>query len=226
VVFLVGPFGDAGLLSVPLKERNIRAGLPPDREVDAHFFVGEPADLLAGRRTHVSGPVDQATQPYWDDVRAVLPEHPPALTLQATGSAEFDAAVAAGAPVIAPGVALLQGPPPPAPIAEAPVPKPVPRTFPGLLWGGLLLVLLGAAGLGWAEAILGSDAPVEARWSVAPAAGAAAVILAGLAAVKLGVRLGGPGGVATYAAVVVVGAVAALWRRRRAPARGATDPSD
>jgi hypothetical protein len=226
VIFLVGPFGDAGLLSVPLKERNIRAGLPPDREEDAHFFVGEPADLLAGRRTRVSSPVGQATQQYWDDVRGLLPEHPPVLILQATGSAEFDAAVAAGASVIAPGVALLQGPPPPAPLAEQPVPKPVPRTILGLLWGALLLVLLGAAGLGWAETIIGRDIPPEARWSVAPAVGAAALILAGLVAVKLGVRLGGPGGVVTYAAVVLGGAVPALLRRRRAPVPGATGPSD
>jgi hypothetical protein len=32
--------------------------------------------------------------------------------------------------------------------------------------------------------------------------------------------------VATYAAVVVVGAVVALWRRQRARAPGATEPSD
>jgi hypothetical protein len=213
IVFLVGPFGDAGLLSVPLKERNIRAGLPVDREADMYLFVGDPDDLVAGRRTHVSGPVDHATQRYWEDVRTVLPEHPPVVVLQATGQGQFAAAITQGADLIAPGVALLQGPPPASAVAEQPVPRPVPRTLLGLLWGAVLLSLLGAAGLGWARLIVGRGVPPEVRWSMAPAVGAGALILGGLVAVKLGVRLAGPGGVATYVVVTLAGAALAARQR-------------
>jgi len=215
VVFLIGPLGPAGLISVPLKERNIRVGLPTDREVDAHFFVGEPADLLAGRRTHVSGPIDGETEPYWEDVRRILPLRPPVLVLQSFGPDQFQSALAMGASVLAPGVALLQGPSPPLPLSEAPLQRPVPRTVRGLLWGAVLLLLLGAAGLGWAAVIFGPGVRPEVLWSSAPAAGAAALILAGLVAAESGVRLAGPGGVATYAAVVAGGAVGALLLRRR-----------
>jgi hypothetical protein len=223
VVFLIGPLGPAGLISVPLKERNIRVGLPTDREVDAHFFVGEPADLLAGRRTHVSGPIDGETEPYWDDVRRVLPLRPPVLVLQSFGPDQFQSALEMGASVLAPGVALLQGPSPPVPLSEAPLPRPVPRTVRGLLWGAVLLLLLGAAGLGWAAVIFGPGASPEVLWSSAPAAGAAALILAGLAAVESGVRLAGPGGIATYIAAVAGGAVGALLLRRRSRGRDERD---
>jgi hypothetical protein len=223
IVFLIGPLGPAGLISVPLKERNIRVGLPTDREVDTHFFVGEPADLLAGRRTHVSGPIDSETEPYWEDVRRVLPLRPPVLVLQSFGPGQFQSALGMGASVLAPGVALLQGPSPAVPLSEAPLPRPVPRTVRGLLLGGVLLLLLGAAGLGWAAVIFGPRASPEVLWSSAPAAGAAALILAGLVAAESGIRLAGPGGIATYIAVVVGGAVTALVLRRRSPLRDGRD---
>src|SRR5207247_2199015 len=107
VVFLVGPLGPAGLISVPLKERNLRVGLPTDREPDVHVFVGSPADLLAGRRTHVSGPIDAETEPYWRDVRAVLFAHPPVVVLKSLGPDEYAAAVSLGAKPVGPDVVVL-----------------------------------------------------------------------------------------------------------------------
>ena len=215
VVFLIGPLGPAGLISVPLKERNIRAGLPTDREVDAHFFVGEPADLLAGRRTRVSPAIDREIEPSWEDVRSVLPTRPPVIVLQSFGPDQFASAVRMGAPVIAPGVALLQGTPPRQPLAEAQPPRAVPRALRGLVLGAALLFLLAAAGVGWALVVFGERSPPELSWSAAPAVGAAALILGGLVAAESGVRLAGPGGVTVYVVVAVAGSLAAIISRRR-----------
>jgi len=213
VVFVVGPLGPAGLVSVPLKERTIRAGFPSDRQVDLHIFVGEPADALAGRRTYVSPPIDRETQPYWDDVKALLGARPPMIVLKSMGPKQFDAAVGLGAAVVAPGVALIQGTEPPEPLAEPPPPRPVPRTAYGLIWGSVLLLLMGAAGAGWSRAMVGRTAPPEVLWSIAPAVGAAALMLGALVAAKLGVRLAGVGGVATYAVVAIGGGVVALFAK-------------
>ena len=116
-VVLVSPFGTAGTLSVPLKERTIRMALPADREASLHVFPGEPADALAGRRTLAPGAaVNAATLPYWDDARTVLPNHPPIVILQAFAPKEFRSAVATmSAAVAGPGVAVLRGPAAPAP---------------------------------------------------------------------------------------------------------------
>ena len=216
VVFLVGPKGAAGVLSVPLKERVIRVALPPDRQPSVHFFVGEPADLLAGRRTPVGPKTLAATQSYWDDVRGVLPQHPPVLIVQALAQTQFDVATNdLHATVLAPGVALLQGPEPASPLSPAPAPHPVPPVRFGLLLGAGLLLALFVAGIGWTVALAGLDAPAELLAGLAPASGAAALILGGLVAAKAGVRLGGAGGVATFALVSVLGLVAAVVATRR-----------
>src|SRR5439155_25280493 len=77
-VFLVDPFGKAGPISLPLKERALRMGLSASRQASFHLFAGQPSDLLAGRRTVVGqAATDHSIQPYWDDVRPVLAQHPP-----------------------------------------------------------------------------------------------------------------------------------------------------
>jgi len=216
VVFLVGPKGAAGVLSVPLKERIIRVALPPDRQASVHFFVGEPADLLAGRRTPVGPKSLAATQGYWDDVRGVLPRHPPVLIVRALAQTQFDAATSdLRATVLAPGVALLQGRLPSSPVRAASTPHPVPPVRFGLLWGAGLLLALFVAGIGWTVALAGPDAPAELLAGLAPACGAAALIGGALIAAKAGIRLGGAGGVATFAVVSVLGIAAAVAAERR-----------
>jgi hypothetical protein len=216
VVFLVSPKGPAGVLSVPLKERILRVALPADRQPSLHVFVGDPADLLAGRRTPVGPRNLAATQSYWDDVRPILPEHPPVLIVRALAQTQFEAAARdLHAAVIGPGVALLQGPPPRSPVTPASAPRPVPALRYGVLWGAGLLVALFVAGIGWTAAFSGLDAPPEVLAGLAPASGAAALILGALFAAKAGVRLGGAGGVATFAVVTVLGIVAAVVVERR-----------
>jgi hypothetical protein len=217
VIFLVGPFGPAGLISVPLKERTIRVGLPPERQRDAHFYVGAPADLLAGRRSLVPDErTNRATLPYWEDVRHVLPRRTPVLVLRALAPEEFLQAVGEiGARSIGPGVALLRGLEPPAELAVEPPAKMVPRTRPGFVWGFVILALLIGAGAGWTRILLGPGVAPQVIWCSAPTMGAAFLMLGGLLATKMGVRLAGPGGIALYVAVAAGGLAVALWDSRR-----------
>ncbi|HEX9312453.1 MAG TPA: hypothetical protein VGA30_06460 [Actinomycetota bacterium] len=220
-VFLVSPLGKAGVISVPFKEHTIRVALPPDHQSDAHFYVGDPSDLLAGRRSLTGGPSDRATLRYWEDVRAVLPLRPPVLIVQALAVRAYQEAVGPiGAPVIGPGVALLQGNPPPATLPVEPLPQAVPPVRFGVPWGLALLGLLLVAGSGWSVALLGPDAPSEVLVGVAPALGAAVLILGALVAAELGVHPGGGGGVALYVLLTVAG-VALAWRSVRSGRTGA-----
>lgn len=214
VVFLVGPFGLAGTLSVPLKERIIRVGLEADRQKDLHLFVGEPEDALAGRRSVIQGEAtNRAVLRYWLDVREVLPLRPPILVLRALAGPQFAAAVGElGAPELAPGVALLRGASSTGsgtvvPLREkgAPAPEAVPTIEAGLAWAAALLILLSLAGLGWTRVFLGPGVPPAVFVCTAPAVGTAVLILGALLATTVGIPLGGPGGVGTYVAITAGG---------------------
>jgi hypothetical protein len=217
-VFDIDGRGPAVVYDAPLRERMIRMALPPDRQVDLHLFVGMPSDLQVRRRTPDSGLRVQITQSYWEDVIQILPRHPPVLVLRAMGQKEFDQAVAMGAPVIGPGVALLQGPRPAHPLVEGSLPHGAPALAEALLWALAVLALLAAAGVGWTALVLGSLRHPIIFVSLAPLVGTGALLLGAFAATEAGVRLHGPGGVATYAVVTVAGGGwALLATRRRAP---------
>jgi hypothetical protein len=229
VVFLISPYGPAGTISVPLEERTIRVGLEPGQQTSAYFFAGDPADAVAGRRTFVPNPkINRTIDPYWRAVRPVLASKPSILILKALAPRQFQEAVGEmGAQTIGPGVALVQGTPPPASLAADPVPPAVPGVRAGVLWGVALLALLGVAGVGWTRAMMGRDAPPEVLWCLSPAMGTGAVMLGALLAAKLGVELGGPGGTATYLVVAGLGFAAALVTGgppRRFTARPARSP--
>ena len=211
VVFLVDPHGAAGVISVPLKERVIRAGLRPDQETRAHFFAGDPSDLLAGRPSPVASErLAETLQTYWEDVQRVLPGDPPVVILQAYARRQFDeAASGLGASTVGPGVAVLRGPD--IRVTPAPVPHPVPRVVAGSLWGLVILAALFAAGAGWTLLLLGRGASAAVVACAMPAVGCATLILGGLVAAKVGVRLGGTGGAVTFAVVSAGGIVAAGW---------------
>jgi hypothetical protein len=211
-VFVVDARGPAVVYDAPLRERMIRMALAPDRQEDLHLFVGNPSDLLAGRRTHDTPLRDRVTQPYWEDVAPILPRRPPVLVLQAMGRNGFLEARSLGAPVIGSGIALLQGPRPSHPLAEASLPDGVPALPVALLWAVLLLGLLAVAGSGWTALILGWRARPVVFVSLAPLVGTGALLLGAFAATEVGVRLNGPGGILT-AAVVTAGGLAPAVRR-------------
>jgi hypothetical protein len=102
-------------------------------------------------------------------------------------------------------MAVVQGPP--APVATPRAPS---RPSPGALvaWWASSLAVISVAGAGWAGRLGGGSLSV--RMGLAPAAGLAALVLAGVVAERLGVRMGGPGGLMVVLVVTVMGAVAAV----------------
>jgi hypothetical protein len=215
-IVVVGPEGDAGHYTAVLRERMVRMELPADRQAGLRIFPGNPADLLAGRRTITGDPrTDQVALPYWREVAAVLPEQPPILIVRELGRAQFDQATGLGAPAIAPGVALLRGPAPARPLLPVPAPD-ASVTVISVLQGIALLALLWVAGTGWTVLLLGRESPPEVRGSLSPLVGAGALLLGGFVATELGLRMHGVGGPAVYAVMTLSG-WAAGWRsvRRR-----------
>jgi hypothetical protein len=224
VIFLVDYSGGIGsYFAVPLKERTIRMAVTPDRQPDVYVVPGNLADLLSGRRTPApDAAADRATRQYWTAVQPVLAMAPPIIALRAAGLAQFGDVLRMGA-FAAPDVGVVRGPPGPDVLhSRYPMLPPVPRAVPpmalALLWFVAIMALLGAAGAGWTRVIFGPRLPPESYVCLAPVVGAAVMILGGLVAAKAGVRLGGPGGIATYATLTLAGfGAAALARRSGAP---------
>ncbi len=219
VVFVLDPDGPGGEVAAPFGDRAIRVGLPADRQDDAHFFVGAPEDALAGRRSAEDAP-GTVTDPYWDDVRGVLDGNPPLVVLESLAAPQFAHAVALGALVVAPGVAVLRPPTSLAVPAPGPTPNAYPGLWPALGWSLLLLLVLGLVGSGWSWLALGDRRAGGQRVdpyavvALAPAVGAAALVLAGLVTAEAGIRLAGPGGVIVILIVAAAGWVATLARAR------------
>ena len=111
---------------------------------------------------------------------------------------------------LGPGVRVLSGPPP----AALPVPRRA-STETGelarLTVTGIATLLV--VGLGWAVALTGF--PAFAVVCISPAVGVAMLALGGFLAGRLGVPLGGGGGVLVAMAVGLLGGLAALIERRR-----------
>ena len=83
----------------------------------------------------------------------------------------------------------------------------------------VVLILLGACGAGWTRALLDKRASIETLVSMAPIVGAAVLIIGGLVADELGMRLTGLGGVLTYV-IVSAGGLVAARRARHSSAKG------
>jgi len=189
----------------------IRAGLPPGLIRDVYVYVGSPRQFLAGRPTLIGEDEhDALSRLYLRDLRAAG-GRPMAFVLRPFNPAGFrEAGIDRTREIIGPGAAVLQ-----------PFPRGVfpgydaPRPAPGwrlVLVGLASLGLLVAVGLGWSVASVGGGL---AGGALAPAFGAGALVLAGVLADRLGLRLGGPGSGAVAAAVGVAGYVLALVRPRR-----------
>ncbi len=216
VVFLIDYRGRPGSLSAVLKERTIRMGLAPERQPDAHIFVGSLADLLGGRRTPAPDErAEQFTRRYWNDVRPILPAEPPIVVVRAMAGDGYREAVAMGATVVAPNVAVLRGPVRQGVIPAASPPSEVPSLWAGILWGLVILGLLGLAGAGWTRALLGPGLAPETAALMAPVVGAGFLIIGGLSAALLGVRLGPGGAAACFLAVSLSGLAWAIVDRER-----------
>jgi hypothetical protein len=201
------PRGDFG--TVPVLRR-IRAELPPRLALRTTVYLGDP-DVLARRRPTLRPDVpgfDEVSRATWRAVSPLLAEDPTIVILRS----RFDGF--GGAVREHPGwrstgwMAVVSGPAPP---SEAPRPPARPPASSLLFWWISSLAVISFAGAGWAGRFAcGSFA---LRMALAPATGLAVLILAGVLLERLGVRMGGPGGVATIMIVALFGAAAAVTGR-------------
>jgi len=229
VVFVTNDWGRDPSSSIQLQGFVARTVVAPARLPATVFYVGDPQNLLSGRPTIESNDArgfNDISRAYWPTVARLLPSHPVEIMLAAFNRRNFDATAQAHPDwVIAPGVLVLNGPRPPAPLPLAPLPA-IPRGSVQLLvFGAGTLVVLGLAGLGWGLALLPqSTRPIEA-FALSVAFGIGAVIAVGMVLDIVGIRLGGLGGHVTIPVAAVTGWIAAGVRfaLRRDTPEAATD---
>jgi hypothetical protein len=223
VVFIVDLHGASPLASTTLAFHAIRTALAPEDIRRTLEYLGTPDNFLAGRPTLRPQPptFDQASLQHWPSVRAVLDQHPTALLLSAFYRGFPQVAAAHPDWRIAPGVLVVQGSRPSGPYpSRAVVPAPLSGPAVAVLWIAFLAVL-SIAGGGWAASAVRSGLGAAA---LAPAFGIGGIVMAGIVADRLGVRLTGSGGKGLIGVVAAAGwVVFALTRRRALRAGPAAD---
>lgn len=202
--------------------RRIRAFAPGAEAPDVATYLGDPANLLAGRVTHrpdVPG-YDAAADVYWASLRPWLTPDTVVLVLAPFYDRYHALLKVHPGAEIAPGVMLLRGPPP-APGFAPPPPLRAPSPSDLYRWIALSFAVLGLAGLGWAVALLRTG--WADRVAFAPALGLAALVIAAFVLGYARVLVSGPAGRTMFWAVAAAGwlAAAARWGFGRLRSRGA-----
>jgi hypothetical protein len=204
------PHGEFGTIPVL---RRIRAELTPRLALRTTVYLGDP-DLLARRRPTLRPDVpgfDEVSRATWRAVSPLLADGPTIVILRSRFNG-FGAAVREHPGWASTGwMAVVSGPTPRAHRLIPPSRSP-PSSL--LLWWSSSLAVITFAGAGWAGRFAGGSTAL--RMALAPATGAAALILVGVFLERLGVRMGGIGGVMTIIVVALVGAVAAVTKRASA----------
>ncbi|MFL5766639.1 MAG: hypothetical protein ACJ758_02195 [Actinomycetota bacterium] len=204
----------AGFLA-PRAENVIRAAMPPDRIADVHVFVGTLADEQANRPTVRGDPqFDSLSRTYLQAIHSAearTSERPATFVLQPFAPSEYADAkgmVLGSRTVLVRARDVLAGPPRPVPYdtLDPASPALIAATALGIL------ALLFAVGFGWARAVLSH--PVQA-FGLAPAFGAAALMLGAVVAEPLGVALTGAGPPIVSAVVAAGGYALWWWHSRR-----------
>jgi hypothetical protein len=209
LVFLVDS-GEPTAVFLATRAGNVlRDALPPDRIRDASVYVGTPQNWLKGRPTLVGNQQhDALSRLYLRDIQAAG-GHPIAFLLAPFNRPGIAFARHHG-DVVTRGVIVLGSHP-------SPIGPEVDPIHPTSSWrlasaGLLSFLLLAAVGLGWAMAAVPRR---RSAFALAPALGAAALVLAGIALERVGVPLTGAGPPAISAAVGAGGYGFAYRRRRR-----------
>jgi hypothetical protein len=209
-----GPNPDA---YVGLMTHMIRASIPAERLRALHIFVGDPEDFLARRpSTDGNGQHDRVSERFLENLEPLLDQRPITFVAAALNDHSWGPWIEAHPESrIGSDVAIVQGPrveelldvPP---IAIGPLPG-----YQWVLFGGGIAILYGLIGLGWTLALLGSRLRRFEALAVAPAVGLAAIVLGGIVADRLGVRLiGVPGALVSIGAGALGWAALPLMRRR------------
>jgi hypothetical protein len=226
VIFLVDDRGPLPAATIPFMRDHVYAVLTADRVANTYLYVGSPDEYLARRPTRLPGrgQYNVISLRFFRLMDETFDQRPVALISSSYNQAYFDDWVAGRPESRIPGtdLAVVQGPPPP----EAMPPTVAPVGPPSALNLGLaavaILAMLGLIGLGWSLALLGRWLDRTDVVALAPAAGLAALVLAGTVADRVGVHLAGLPGTLVP---VLAGAAGwfLLWAIRR---REATRPVD
>jgi hypothetical protein len=209
------PHGGFGTVRVL---RRVRAELPPRLALRTIVYLGDPDRLAAGRptlRPDVPG-YDEISRATWREVRLLLSQDPTIVVVRSHFNG-FGAAVREHPEWMTTSLmAVVSGPHP----SSARLVSPERPSASSLAaWWVMSFLVIASAGAGWAARFGGGS--LALRMALAPATGLAAVIVAGLLVERLGVRMGGPGGVLTVIIVTFGGAIAAV-SQRFSPAIGGT----
>lgn len=217
VVFVIDDRGPNPLSWVPEMGYMIRTVLPTERILHSYMYVGTPENYLAGRPTSRATPRAYnglLRRRFWPTIQRVLPRRPVALLLASYNEAYTGFVAIHPGSEVAPNVALVAGPKPPAPIGRPTFPR-GPR---GVVQGGILglgtILVLALAGGGWAVASLPRSLRPFELVALSPAVGIAALVAGGILVDAAGFRLSGAGGAVTPVLVGAAGALVA-WAVRR-----------
>jgi hypothetical protein len=205
----------AGFLA-PRAENVIRAAMPSDRISDVHVYVGTLADEEANRPTlRGDEQFDALSRTYLAAIRDAetrTSENPVTFVLQPFAPSEFTSARNAGLP-LGNGAVLVH---PEDVVAGKPAATAydvLESSSPLLTFATALgmLALLFVVGIGWARAAISH--PIQS-FALAPAFGAAGLLLGGIVAERLDVALTGAGP-PLISGVVAAGGYALWWWRHR-----------
>lgn len=217
VVFVVEDIGPQPVAYVPLMTYMIRSVLSAERIEDAYVYVGDPERYLASLPTLRDEPdsYNGTSLRFWAAVRPLLPERPVTLLLSSFNPAYESFAAEHPERIVAPSVAVVQGPLPPRPLGAAVAPSGPLGLFQLLLVGGATLGALALAGLGWGLALFPRGLRSFEVLALGPAMGIAVVVIAGLLVDGVGIRLTGIGGALVPVIAAAGGFAAAAPRLRR-----------
>jgi hypothetical protein len=229
VVFVIDDPGSNPLSNIPQLAYIVRSALPAGRVEHSWFYVGNPERYLAGEPTLRSRPLtyDANSQAFWRPLKRMLDgSATPPVAILLNHVSPFYETVRGAHPdwEVAPGVIVLAGPRPAAPLGYAPAPWGL-RTVPeGVVVSIGTLAVLAVIGLGWALALLPTGLRSFEVLALALSFGIAFVILAGVVVDAVGIRLAGVGGALTLLLAGGAGWAGALWRLRRIRASGSGGP--
>jgi hypothetical protein len=199
-----GEFGTVPVL------RRIRAELPPNLALRTTVYLGDPDLLAEGRptlRPDVPG-FDEVSRETWRIVAPLLAKDPTIVVLRSRFNG-FGAAVREHPGWSTTGwMAVISGPSPP---SGRLVPPERPPASSLVVWSASSLAIVTLVGAGWAGRFAGGSAAL--RMALAPATGLAALIVVGVFLERLGIRIGGMGGVIAVIVTAFVGAAAAVTKR-------------
>jgi hypothetical protein len=200
-----------------LVDRAVRSGVPSWLIEDTWVFVGTPDDLAARQpvddplRRHLSRISRRWWATAWSRPASIFERDPIVIALGRPGGAQPP-----GTSYLAPGVSVIRGPAPP--VMEPPAPF-------RFSWAGLItatalcLLALAAVGAGWARALL--DVSSSSALALAPALGAATLILGGLVAGRVGLPIAGPWAIGIATVLALLGWIVFGFRRSILPRHGA-----